>query len=78
VCVYVCVCVCVCVCVYSHPSDCAKERLEAEVIKSYASEALRVILLSYKDISEAPGEVEDDLVNNLIITAFVGIQVSVG
>jgi magnesium-transporting ATPase (P-type) len=46
-----------------------------DVIKAYAADALRVILLTYKDVAEAPGDNEDELVNNLVITGFVGIQV---
>eukprot|EP00047_Mylnosiga_fluctuans_P017411 m.61258 g.61258 ORF g.61258 m.61258 type:complete len:1336 (-) comp7066_c0_seq1:118-4125(-) len=51
-----------------------KAQLVSSVISSYADQALRVILLAYKDLPNMPSDVEDDYVNDLIISAFVGIQ----
>jgi len=51
-----------------------KEDLIQSVISHYAENALRVILIAYKDIGTQPGDDEDALASNLIISAFVGIQ----
>eukprot|EP00054_Salpingoeca_dolichothecata_P015910 m.92418 g.92418 ORF g.92418 m.92418 type:complete len:1299 (-) comp21718_c0_seq1:367-4263(-) len=53
----------------------AKEKLENEVINFYASKALRVLLLCYRDFDSAQDwENEDELMQNLTVTGFVGIQ----
>ena len=54
-----------------------QDELEKQVILGFGSQALRVLLLAYRDYeTEQDWEDEDSLSTELTLLAFVGIQVS--